>query len=283
MKAKSDCIACMFRQALNTTRMVVDDPEMELEVLRRLAGRVLDMDVEDTPAGLSMPVYEIVSELTGVKDPFRERKEESNRTALDLEPGLRKRIEKSSDPLDAALHAGAAGNIIDLGIHLEFDIEADTGRIMDQAFALSDIDAFRNEIKPGRKALFVGDNAGEIVFDKFLVGQVRDAGVDVVYSVKSGPIINDSTMDDAVMAGMPELAGVIETGSNDIGVNWDRVSDEFRREFESAYFIVAKGHGNFETCNDRPENIYFLLKAKCDMVARELGVKVGDIVFRKFN
>jgi len=43
--------------------------------------------------------------------------------------------------------------------------------------------------------------------------------------------------------------------------------------------ILGKGHGNFETCHDRPGNFYFLLKAKCGIVASEIGCCLGDIVF----
>ena len=79
---------------------------------------------------------------------------------------------------------------------------------------------------------------------------------------------------------MTALVPVIETGSDDIGVGWKNVSEEFRTAFESADIIISKGHGNFETCSDRRENIYFLLKAKCPIVAAELGVRLGDIVFK---
>lgn len=81
--------------------------------------------------------------------------------------------------------------------------------------------------------------------------------------------------EDAKVAGLTDLVQVIETGSNDIGVNFELASDEFRKAFEVADLILAKGHGNFETCSDMPFDIYFLLKAKCAVVAREVGVKIG--------
>ena len=87
-------------------------------------------------------------------------------------------------------------------------------------------------------------------------------------------------MQDAKEAGLTKLVKVITTGSNDIGVYWPSVSREFRNAVAAADIIVSKGHGNFETCHDRPGNWYFLLKAKCEMVAGELGVKLGDIVFK---
>jgi hypothetical protein len=129
--------------------------------------------------------------------------------------------------------------------------------------------------------LYLGDNAGEIVFDKLLVEQILSTGVEVVFAVKSAPIINDAVMQDAVETGMTKLVKVITTGSNDIGVNWSNTSRELKNVFRNADVILGKGHGNFETCHDRPENLYFLLKVKCDMVADEIGVKLGDIVFTR--
>ena len=171
--------------------------------------------------------------------------------------------------------------IIDAGTGHAFDIERDIEEMMSQAFAVSDIDAFREELVPGARLLYLGDNAGEIVFDTVLVRQLLERNVDVTYAVKSGPIINDATMADAEFAGMTELTHVIETGSNDIGVCFGNASPEFLDAFASADIVVGKGHGNFETCSGRPENVYFLLKAKCPMVADALGVEVGDIVFKK--
>ena len=281
MKAKADCIPCMFKQALNTARFVTDDPDVHMRVLEILSDRIRGLNMENTPAAVSQVVYEIVSDVTGIPDPYAGQKEETNRAALDMAPHIADLIRHADDPLDAALHAAVAGNMIDLGIGHEFDLERDVDIMLGQDFAISDLESFRKELCPKRTALYVGDNAGEIVFDKFLVRQMLEAGMSVTFTVKSGPVINDATMADAKAVGMTDLVPVIRTGSDDIGVNWRNVSDEFLNAFEAADVVLVKGHGNFETCNDRPGNIYALLKAKCRMVADELGVQVGDIVFKR--
>jgi len=281
MKARPDCVLCLFKQALNTVRFVTSDPRVHERVLRRVAAETSRQRLSQTPTALSQHVYRIVSEVTGVKDPYRKQKDETNRIALRLLPTLRRKVRRARDPLDAALHVAVAGNIIDLGIGQKFDIETDIHRLMRQPFAVSVIRAFQKELRSGRRLLYLGDNAGEIVFDTLLVEVLLARGVHVTYVVKSGPIINDATLADAKTAGMTRLVRVIETGSNDIGIQWKNTSGEFRKSFMSADVIVAKGHGNFETCDDRPENLYFLLKAKCDVVAAALGVKTGDLVFAR--
>jgi uncharacterized protein with ATP-grasp and redox domains len=129
-----------------------------------------------------------------------------------------------------------------------------------------------------RKLLYVCDNSGEIAFDRLLIERLRER-CEVTASVKSQPIINDATMQDAEEVGLPAVARVIETGSGDIGVNWDRASEEFKEAFRAADIILAKGQGNFETLDETPGEIFFLLKAKCPEVAAELAVSEGALIF----
>ncbi|MBW2091824.1 MAG: DUF89 family protein [Deltaproteobacteria bacterium] len=281
MKAKPDCIACMFKQALNTVRFVTDDPEIQRRVLFRVAEAVAEMSLDMTPAILSKAAYDAVSEITGIRDPFKQAKEVINKEILDLVPRFREKINQSGDPLTAGLHLAAAGNVIDFGIRQNYDLMTDIEATMGQEFAINDLSDFKKDLKPGVNLLYLGDNAGEIVLDRLLVEILKERGADIYFSVKSGPIINDATMEDAEVSGMVSLVKVIETGSDDIGVNWDKASKEFQKAFKSADIIISKGQGNFETCSTRKENIYFLLKAKCEAVALELGVNEGDIVFKR--
>ena len=276
MKAAADCIECMFRQALNTARQVTDDKELQAAVLSKL--RENPFDLNQTPAAFSQPVYAAVSEILGVDDPYSQEKKDTNEAAMELIPTIREIIALSDDPLDGALHAAVAGNIIDLGIGSTFDLATDIESIMKQDFAINHIADLRKELESAKTVLYLGDNAGEIVLDTLLIQNFVEAGKHVTFTVKSGPIINDATMEDAVFAGIPDLAKVIETGSNDIGVNWDNVSEEFLDAFSNADIIISKGHGNFETCVGREENLFFLLKTKCQLVANELNVPLGSIV-----
>jgi uncharacterized protein with ATP-grasp and redox domains len=165
MKSQPDCIACMFKQALNTTREITDDPHIMLTVMQRLAQRVKDVDLDKTPSLNSQCVYEIVAEVTGVEDPFANQKQASNTLALKILPHVRERVMQSADPLAAAVHLAAVGNIIDAGIGhaAEIDIEEDILQMLDTPFGIYDIEDFRAELGPGKQLLYLGDNAGEIV------------------------------------------------------------------------------------------------------------------------
>ena len=281
MKTRPDCIPCLFTQALNTARQITRDPGVLLAVMRAVGRYVHESaSLALSPAALSKPIYQIVNEITGTADPYAHLKEETNRLALQILPAVERFVASAPDPLEAALHAAVAGNIIDFGIAAHVDVNRDLLPLLAQPFAVNAIAEFRAELGPGRRVLYLGDNAGEIVLDTLLVQQIQRTGADVVFAVKSAPIINDATRADAEQAGMTRLATVIETGANDIGTILPNCSTEFRRHFAAADAIVAKGHGNFETCNELPSNLYFLLKIKCGMVAEELGLPAGAIVFK---
>jgi len=271
----------MFKQAVDTTRIITSDRAVRERVLRELAHRMDTVSLDKPPAISSRIVYDIITEITGEKDPYREKKKITNREALQLLPDLEKTVLASSDPLRAAVHLAVAGNVIDFGAGHSFDIKKDIGEIMKKPFTIDDIEKFERDLSPGKTLLYMGDNSGEIVLDTLMVKEILKRGTDVIFVVKSGPIINDATMEDAEAAGLTSLVKVIETGSDDMGINWERCSEELRSRFEKADIIISKGQANFETLSERKENIYFLLKAKCSSIAEELGVKPMDMVFLK--
>ena len=281
MKAQPECLACIFRQAINTAKIASEDQKVHETVIRTLAEEVKNMSLTQTPAAVSQYVYEIVQDVSGVHDPFKKIKKETNRAALAVLPKLENLVFSSEDPLKSAIHLAVAGNVIDMGTNFDLDVERDVLAIADQAFVIDDIENFRSEIGKGTSLLYLADNSGEIVFDRIFVEELLKLGAEVTLAVKSGPIINDVTMEDAEFTGLTKITKIIETGSADIGINWEKSSDEFKKVFLNSDVIISKGHGNFETLSGTDYNIYFLLKAKCECVAEELGVPMGSIAFKK--
>ncbi len=283
MRVRNSCIPCILRQGLNTVKLISDDPEVHRKVLDEIMKRLIGVRLDKTPADHSNVAYKVVSEITGVKDPFYEVKRKYNRIALDMYETLKSIVDRSEDRLYTAIKLAVAGNIIDLGIAHPFDLERDIEDILRSDFAIDDYELFRKSLaeaslkQPSGKVLYIGDNAGEIVFDKVLLEELRI--YDVTFVVKSGPIINDALMEDALEAGIDRVAKVIETGADMIGIPFEGFSEEFVEHFERADLIIAKGQGNFETLSEVDGEIFFLLKVKCEDVADELGVEFGDIVF----
>jgi uncharacterized protein with ATP-grasp and redox domains len=70
------------------------------------------------------------------------------------------------------------------------------------------------------------------------------------------------------------------TGTATPGIDFSQASDDFKRAFESADFIFAKGMGYYETLEELPAGgrIFFCFKAKCSPVARSLKVPLNSYV-----
>ena len=75
-------------------------------------------------------------------------------------------------------------------------------------------------------------------------------------------------------------AVVIDNGDDAPGTILDLCSPAFRRRFDAAELIIAKGQGNYETLREASAPLYFLLRVKCPVLARDLGCPVGRLVLR---
>ncbi len=279
MKAVIDCIPCIVRQALSAARHATDDVDIHRRVVDDVLRSLAEMPLTKTPAEHSDVAYEVARQVTGVDDPYADARRRSNEEAAKFYPKLAAMAEAASDPIYAAVRIAVAGNVIDLGIGSPVSIEEEVARIAHVPFARDDYDAFRRRLEAARRILYVGDNAGEIFFDKVLLGEI--AKLDdkkMTFVVKGAPAINDAVMEDAEAAGIDAFARVITTGCGRIGTPWDDVSDEFREVFAASDLIISKGQGNLETLDDVPGPVFFILKAKCTVVAAQLGVRLGDLV-----
>ena len=118
--------------------------------------------------------------------------------------------------------------------------------------------ALKKEIENAKDILILGDNAGEIVFDQLFIDQMPKEIV--TYAVKSAPILNDATMEDAVETGLTEMVNVIGNGSDSPGTILDRCSSEFIEKFNESDVVIAKGQANYETLSDGDRAIFFILK-----------------------
>jgi len=278
VKTYLDCFPCFLRQALEAARMAGADEERQRMMLDSTMALLRDVPLESTPPAIGNQVHRIVRQLTGNGDPYAAAKAESTREALRLYPRLRALAAEDGDRLERATRIAIAGNVIDFGPSADFDIEETLESVLYQPFAINDIAAFRKALSGARSVLYLGDNAGETVFDRVLIGAL---GVPVTYAVKGGPIINDATLEDALAAGLDKMAEVVSTGSDAPGTILSGCSAEFRALYKQADLIMAKGQANYETLSAGGEQLFFLLKVKCPVIARDVGVPLGSIVLKQ--
>lgn len=284
MKVTAECIPCYLNQCLNAMDKGGWPEEKRAELLVGLLPVIGSLDKGLTPAENSTFILHKVVEMMGGGDPFARAKKESNDQALQYLTGLRQAVQKAEDPLMEALRFSVAGNVVDLGIFDDYDLEGAIRDAVTMDFGINDYLAFRSGLNKAKKVMIIGDNSGEIVFDRLLVGALNNFGVEVIYGVKESFILNDATPEDARQAGLDREARVVTNGNNFLGTVGGLCSEEFLAEMQESDLVVSKGQANYESLEGTElagDKTYFLLKAKCPVVAKHLGVEYGDIVFVK--
>ncbi len=283
MKTYLDCIPCFLRQALGAARMATNDEGTQRRVLSTVANIIPELPLDVTPPQIAQRVYRIVADVTGNRDPCYKAKQEANQSALALYPRLKEAVANSDDPLLTACKLAIAGNTIDLGPPTSY---ADLGSIVESALAsplsIDDHKELLKGIEQSSHILYLGDNAGEIVFDRVLIEQLRQIKeLDINFVVRESPIINDATLDDAISTGIDKVAKIISSGSDAPATIPSQCSPQLLTLYHSADIIIAKGQGNYESLSAEPKNIFFLLKVKCPVIARLLNANVGDAILKR--
>lgn len=284
MKTYLECIPCFFRQALEASKLSKADETTQKKVLDELSRLIPEIGLNSTPPEMGRIIYQLVGRITGEKDPFKEIKQKSNKQSLELYPDLKTKIETSNDRLLSAVRLAIAGNVIDYGVQNHFVIEEEIENCLQRDFAIFDYEDFKEALDKTDRILYLADNAGEVVFDKILIEEIRKLdsprGRQIFYVVRDRPVINDALVEDAHACSIEEVAEVVSSGSDAPGTILELCSQEFLKLYEQARMIISKGQGNFEALSDEDKPIFFLLKAKCSVIAKDIGCRMGDVILK---
>jgi len=278
MKSKLECIPCLLKQSLNAAEMVTDDQVVHEQVLKLVMTELLDVPLGRSPPTIAHTVYSIVHDVTGCDDPYKDLKVEYNGIAMGMYPCLKGIVDDSEDRLFTAVKLAIAGNIIDFGANIQVNIKKTIKDTLARDFAINDYPLFVKSLEDSESILYLADNAGEVAFDRVLIEEIQEYA-DIIYAVKKEPIINDATMEDAIFCGIDSLAEIVTTADTP-GTILERCDQEFVDMFRSSDMIISKGQGNYESISEEPGNIFFMLLAKCPVIATDLGVKIGCAVLK---
>ncbi|MBN1123779.1 MAG: DUF89 family protein [Sedimentisphaerales bacterium] len=275
-----DCIPCFLRQTVDVISTVTDDPLLHEQAVRQALRATAELDFQaTTPAAMGQRIHRMIRELSENPDPYRLIKDRSNRIAMTLLPELNRWVSDSPEPFSTALRLALAGNVIDFGVDHYTDVSEQAIRknlreAMHANISPEAIQSLRSKSLQSRTILYLCDNAGEIVFDRLLIEQLGPEKI--IAAVRGGPIINDATLEDARQTGLDKIVPVISNGSDAPGTILEQCSDPFCRAFHKADLVIAKGQGNFESLSSVQTRIFYLLKAKCPVVARHIGCTIGQ-------
>jgi len=282
MKTYLDCFPCVVRQTLEASRIATKDEKLQREILDSVLKILPDFPLTVSPPEIAVSVHRIIKKISGNKDPYKEIKEEYNEKAMQLYSSLKQKIINSENSLLTAVKLAIAGNIIDFGaLGKNFNLNGTIEEVLSSNLAINHFKKFKNDILKASSILYIGDNAGEIVFDKLLIEEIKKyIEVDIMFVVRGEPILNDVTLEDAKFVNMDKIVKVISNGNDAPATVFSDSSDEFKKAFNSTDMVIAKGQGNYETLSEIERNIYFLLKVKCLVLAKDIECNVGDNILK---
>lgn len=275
MQAKPECKTCFRRQALQSAQRVGLDEEATTALMHSVQARLDATPADETPPVTASDLHALIREQSGSPDPYREAKAEATQHALSLYPKLKQMIREATDPLETAIRLAIAGNIIDLGVSDQYDLEASIERVLVSEPAINHLPQLKQALSRASHILFLADNAGETVMDRLLIEELNKP---VTYVVKGSPAVNDAVREDAIAAGLDTVCEIIDNGAATLGTLLDRCSDSFVKQFNEAELIIAKGMANYESLAGTRSGLYFLLQAKCAVIADHLGVVEKSII-----
>jgi uncharacterized protein with ATP-grasp and redox domains len=281
MNITLDCLPCFVRHSLEVLKEFSVEDSLREKILRKVLSRMSEIDYSLTPPEFAAEIHDYIRKQLDCDDPYEKIKKDSNLLAEKLVEKLEQNLAADSDSLRKAVMYSIAGNIIDSGVSAVTPID-EVLKSVEMAEKISpEIDDFKEletALASAEKILFLGDNAGEVFFDRILLKTLA-AGKKVYYAVKSGPILNDATLVDATAAGLQHYAEIIENGTRTPGTPLNSVSKEFQQVFDAADLIISKGQANFETLSGKSDKrIFFLLRAKCEVIAQKAGVNRGSFL-----
>jgi uncharacterized protein with ATP-grasp and redox domains len=265
------------------------DDEAQKEAARAAMRVLADLDHGAAPAVIATGALRAAEALYGGKDAFEKIKRETTLEALSLYEAIKPDVTRQMASLRPAgrislcAKLAAAGNIIDFGISSDFDLKGTLEDTLARDLAVDHSSQLYEAIMAADEVLLIGDNAGEIVFDRFLLDEIVRLGKTAYLSVKSGPILNDALVADAVAAGISDPIKVVETGSSSLGVALEECTPEFLDLFKRAGVVISKGQANYETLDDAPRSVFFILRVKCPVISKPMGIPTGASILLAHN
>ncbi len=291
MKTYLECVPCFFKQILILSGKAGASRAKQKMLLNELAKILPKFSLNSSPPEMAKIIYDLISEKMGKRDFYAKEKIKSNRLALNIYPRLKRKVNRSKDRLLAAAELAIAGNIIDYGAISDLNITKELAKILSEETRLIkkenkklfNFAEFKSALRKAGTVLYLGDNAGETVFDRVLIEEIKraDKNKKIIYAVKESPILNDALIEDALFCGIDKNAEIMSSGSTAPGTLLSLCSKDFLKIYKKADMVISKGQGNFEALSNAKREIFFLFMAKCGVIAGNAGCNINDIILLK--
>jgi len=289
MNTHLSCLPCFFKQVVESAALLGLSDEAAKQIANAVGAHLGEHAMEQSPPEMAAFIQSQLVLHTGKTDPYDEIKRESNAQALFVYQQLRSIVAESTHPLRTAVELACAGNIIDYGVsshgvdvgrEIEMILAQEEASLAQDGEALFEIDNLERALQTSKRVLYVGDNAGEIVFDRVLLETIKHLypQLSLHFATRGRPILNDVLTGDAIDCGIDTVATIVSSGVPTPGLALTYASKEFIELYSTFDLVISKGQGNFECLNESEGPIFFLFITKCPVIMEEIGSKMRQIV-----
>jgi len=282
MKMASNCYPCIMDRAKFECDLVFSEEKEKKAAVEELLD-YMAAHKGGVSALVGTERERIIKRRSNNADPYGSLKEESNRVARGLLPLAIDFYEGSVDKVEALIRIAAAANSMEFGVKgHDFDNSSFAG-VFSATLSESlcaDMGEIKRRLSCFSNIFYLTDNSGEVVFDLFVIARLQELGKRVVVGSKSEPVLNDVTASE--LKAMAVGAEVIATGDV-VGTALEGLGEDARSLlFDPGWLIISKGMGNFETISEYEDRLagrlIYILRAKCEPVAAEVGAPKGSLV-----
>lgn len=276
MNLKPDCLSCLLNQSLRVAKHLELDEDVAKKMMQVASNSIGSYGTVSPPVAAA-DLYPKLASFSEDRDVYKTLKKRSSQEALKLLPSVTQRVLSPSDAIKAAV----AGNVIDFATPNHFDLISEFEHVFDTGFEIDHEKILLQKLEIATRLMIIGDNVGEHIFDKLLLQTFEKhyPNLERYYAVRGVPIINDVTLTEANEIGMNEVATVVDSGVDTPGLDYDRASEAFMQLYGQMDIVIAKGMGNYECLEGvKDKRIFHLFKVKCDVVANDVGAKLGSLI-----
>lgn len=269
------CLQCSLRRNIETVQPL-GSAEDTMAFARDLMKLYLESPGDVPSTWFTPKIAQMLHDRYGLEiDRFRQEKLDSNALVLSHMEDIRQRVMGAEDPVLAGLQYAILGNYLDFSaLQGQVSFEKFT-QMLDSAgemqFDMAVFERFCQDLKKGKKLLYLTDNAGEIGFDRIFAEAISAAypQIEITFCVRGGPTLNDATREDAAAVGIPFR--VIDNGNLIPGTQLNELGTEAKQALDEADVILAKGMANVETMLGCGYNIYYAFLVKCQRFVNLFG------------
>lgn len=287
MKLSIECLPCLINQAVRMAKVHLDTEAEQRSLVKKIMLEIAAIEDEASAPYAAQKIQRAFKDALQNQDPYREEKHFYNSEMLKLEGEFWDLVRSAEDRLGVALKLAAAGNIIDFGPGHDLSREKVLEVIhqtLAKDFPAEAFDVLKSDLQAARKLLYLGDNTGEIVFDKIFIRTIKEEypRLEIDFATRGEAVLNDITEEDAYLVGMDGYARIINNGTDIPGTVLEHCSHSFQKVFNEADLIIAKGQGNFESLyGSGRDNLYYVFLCKCNLFMERCGANQNDIMLIK--